>query len=170
MVMIQTFFRVSVCGLYFKNQYNSSSSTVPEQSLAIWPFRSILALFFYPTHHIGFVHLQNLSCSAPADPAVIHFYCELADFFRLLMLLRINGVVDAALLTFTALTSRCIITCFDLVLRFPTFRAFFPCLFCYLFHISYSITKSLFWTLPVVGGGQRVLKKGKRSLDRWPDA
>ena len=60
--------------------------------------------FFIQIHHIGFVHLQNLSCSAPADPAVIHFYCELADFFRLLMLLRINGVVDAALLTFTALT------------------------------------------------------------------
>ena len=105
MVMIQTFFRVSVCGLYFKNQYNSSSSTVPEQSLAIWPFRSILALFFYPTHHIGFVHLQNLSYSAPTDPAVIHFDCELSDFFRVLMLLRINGVVDAALLTLAALTS-----------------------------------------------------------------
>ena len=123
---------------------------VPEQTLTVWSFSSFLALFFYPIHYIGFVHLQDLSYSASADPAIIHFYCELSGFFRVLVPLRFYGVVDAALLTFTALTSRCIITCFDLVLRFPTFRAFFPCLFCYLFHISYSITKSLFWTLPLL--------------------
>ena len=53
------------------------------------------------------------------------------------MLLRINGVVDAALLTFVALTSRSIIPCFNLVFRLSTFGAFFhgASVIFFIFHI-----------------------------------
>ena len=64
------------------------------------------------------------------------------------MLLRVYGVIYAALLTLAALTPRRIIPNFNLVLYFPAFWALFPCLFRSLSHRSYYIIKYLFWTLP----------------------
>ena len=107
-----------------------------------------MTLFFYPIHHIGFVHSQDFAYAASADPAVVHFDRQFSRLLRVRMLLRIDGVINAALLTLAALTSRSIVPSLDLVLYSSTFRALFPCLFCSLSHDPYYIIKSLFRTLP----------------------
>ena len=51
----------SVWGLRSRNQYNSSSSTVSDAQRLLHFSTSFFALFFYPIHHIGFVHAIYLS-------------------------------------------------------------------------------------------------------------
>ena len=62
-------------------------------------------LFFYPIHDIGLVHPENLSDSTAAYSAVVHFYCQLSSLFRIGVLLRVDRIDDAALLTLAALGS-----------------------------------------------------------------
>ena len=109
---------------------------------------AFLALFFYPIHHIGFVHLQYFPYASSADSSVVHFDRQLPGLFRVFMPFRVYGVIDAALLTFAALAPRSVIPRLDLVLYLSAFWASFPCLFCSLSHIFYYTIKSLFWTLP----------------------
>ena len=109
---------------------------------------AFLALFFYPIHHIGFVHLQYFPYAPSADSSVVHFDRQLPGLFRVFMPFRVYGVIDAALLTFAALAPRSVIPRLDLVLYLSAFWASFPCLFCPLSHIFYYTIKSLFWTLP----------------------
>ena len=106
--------------------------------------------FFYPIHHIGFVYPQYLSYPTATDSAVVHFDRQLSGFFRVCMPFRVYGIIFAALLTLAALAPRGVIPCLDLLLYPSAFRASFPCLFCSVPHLSYSIIKSLFWTLPGV--------------------
>ena len=109
---------------------------------------AFLALFFYPIHHIGFVHLQYFPYASSADSSVVHFDCQLPGLFRVFVPFRVYGVIDAALLRFAALAPRSVIPRLDLVLYLSAFWASFPCLFCSLSHIFYYTIKSLFWTLP----------------------
>ena len=109
---------------------------------------ALLALFFYPIHHIGFVHLQYFPYASSADSSVVHFDCQLPGLFRVFVPFRVYGVIDAALLRFAALAPRSVIPRLDLVLYLSAFWASFPCLFCSLSHIFYYTIKSLFWTLP----------------------
>ena len=109
---------------------------------------AFLALFFYPIHHIGFVHLQYFPYASSADSSVVHFDRQLPSLFRVFVPFRVYGVIDAALLTFAALAPRSVIPRLDLVLYLSAFWASFPCLFCALSHIFYYTIKSLFWTLP----------------------
>ena len=119
--------------------------------------------FFYPIHHIGLVHFQNFPHATAADSAVVHFDRQFSGFFRVLMPFRVYGVIFAALLTLAALAPRSVIPRPDLVLYLSAFRASFPCLFCSLSHISYSIIKSLFWTLPDREGvSKRRVKRNQR--------
>ena len=113
---------------------------------------AFLALFFYPIHHIGFVHLQYFPYAPSADSSVVHFDRQLPGLFRVFMPFRVYGVIDAALLTFAALAPRSVIPRLDLVLYLSAFWASFPCLFCALSHIFYYTIKSLFWTLPQLRG------------------
>ena len=109
---------------------------------------AFFALFFYPIHHIGLVHLQYFPYASSADSSVVHFDRQLPRLFRVFVPFRVYGVIDAALLTFAALASRTVIPRLDLVLCLSAFWASFPCLFCALSHIFYYTIKSLFWTLP----------------------
>lgn len=117
---------------------------------------AFLALFFYPIHHIGFVHLQYFPYAPSADSSVVHFDRQLPGLFRVFMPFRVYGVIDAALLTFAALAPRSVIPRLDLVLYLSAFWASFPCLFCALSHIFYYTIKSLFWTLPGFSAQRRL--------------
>ena len=123
---------------------------------------AFLALFFYPIHHIGFVHLQYFPYASSADSSVVHFDRQLPGLFRVFMPFRVYGVIDAALLTFAALAPRSVIPRLDLVLYLSAFWASFPCLFCALSHIFYYTIKSLFWTLPQGRRGEPVFRPGKK--------
>ena len=142
------FSRVSVWGLRSKNQYSSSISTVASSEVLHFS-TSFFALFFYPIHNIGFVHVKDFSHASPADSSVVYFYRQFSGFFRVLMLFRVYWIIYAALLTFTALAPRCVVPCLDLLLYFSAFRTSLPAFFRYFSHASYYIIKSTFWTLPV---------------------
>ena len=66
---------------------------------------AFFALFFYPIHHIGLVHLQYFPYASSTDTAVVHFDRQFPGLFRVFVPFRVYGVIDAALLTFAALTS-----------------------------------------------------------------
>ena len=153
------FSRVSVLGLYSRNQYSSSNSTMLAFLHASTAF---LALFFYPIHHIGFVHLQYFPYAPSADSSVVHFDRQLPGLFRVFVPFRVYGVIDAALLTFAALAPRSVIPRLDLVLYLSAFWASFPCLFCALSHIFYYTIKSLFWTLPP----KAILHRPRNQMDK----
>lgn len=105
-------------------------------------------LFFYPVGHIWFVHPQNFPDSTGTDTSIIHFDCQFSGFFRVGVLLRVDRIDYAALLTLAALASRWVTPYFDLICGFSAFGAPFPCLFCRFSHVTYYIITFLFWTLP----------------------
>jgi hypothetical protein len=84
-VMIEIFSRVSVRGLYSRNHYRSSNSTVFTLIVDIASVLSVRMVFFYPIHYIGLVHSKNFSHPSAADSPVVHFDCQFFGFFRILM-------------------------------------------------------------------------------------
>ena len=138
-------------GLYSRNQYSSSISTVFTLLVDIVSGFSVRMAFFYPIHYIGFVHSQNFSHTSAADSPVVHFDCQFFGFFRILMAFWLNGVIYAALLTLAALAPRAVAPCFHLVFYLSTFRAFLPCLYRLFSHIPYYSIIALVWTLPNLG-------------------
>ena len=53
----------------------SKTNTVhpfPRSLVSVWALNSPCSWLFYPIHHIGFVHVQNLSNTSSADPAIVH--------------------------------------------------------------------------------------------------
>ena len=125
---------VSVRGLYCINQYNSSISTT--SGVGLGAGFSLWLAFFYPIHHIGFIHMQNFSNTSTADSAIVHLQSQFSGFFWICVFLRVYCIVFAALLTFAALAPRTIISRAHLIFSFSTYRAFLPCLYCHLFHMS----------------------------------
>ena len=106
--------------------HSSSGSTVPFLFAASFFLADAAALssrsLFYPIHDIGFVYPENLFDSTPAYPAVVHFYCQFPSLFWIGVLLRVDRIDDAALLTLAALGSRCITPYFALICGLPALR------------------------------------------------
>ena len=53
----------------------SKTNTVhpyPRSLVSVWALNSPCSWLFYPIHRIGFVHVQNLSNTSSADPAIVH--------------------------------------------------------------------------------------------------
>lgn len=135
-VIIYVFSRVSVSPLRPMYQYSSSSSATFAFSSPSLHFSTVLlALFFYPIHYIGFVHVQYLAYRPTTRPCIVHLDCLLSDLLWILPAFRVDCVSCAALLTHAALRPRCVVSDLLLVFFFSAFWADLACFHFYLSHI-----------------------------------
>ena len=124
-----------LCG--FVCTHRVSNSAIFGFSSQVFHFSTfLLALFFYPIHYIGFVDMQHLAYRPAACPCIVHFDCLFSDLLWIRTSFRVYRISCAALLTFAALRTRCVVPYFLLVFCFSAFRADFSCLCFYLSHSS----------------------------------
>ncbi len=108
---------------------------------------SAFALFFYPIHNIGFVHMQDFPHTPSTDAGIIHFDRQFPRFFCVFMPFGVWSVCRSTFFTFIPLRSRAVVPYFYLPFRLSTFRArpvFFLSFSLFFFHSFYFIICKLF--------------------------
>ena len=115
------------------NQNNSSNS---KTSVFVASLIHRLFSFFYPIQHIRFSYAKNFPDASPAYAGIIDTYSLLLDFLRIFPRLSIERVFVFAVLAYTSLCSRPVISRIDLVFRPPAFRAATLFVYCLFSHDS----------------------------------